>query len=575
MKNIFITIREHWLIFFIAIIIGMASSLPQYLVTKTVKNFQGIYRGIANDQIYYEVRAKDVLDGHSSLSNPYLYEHKDGLPMQFWLPDYIMSKPIGWINNFTNFPVAVGFIIWTGILNFIGALLTYSVFYVLTQKKSWSIFGTLFLNVILLGETFLRVPSPAFNFLFWISTLLCLLLYLKEKKKIYAVLTTASFGLLFHFYPYYWTFYTLFFGIFLVSSYIFKLKNISYKIYFGIVTGAFVIGIPYFVSVFKSSKLLTYDESVRRLGLISTHFPSGFDSVVLGLIVMGLIGYVYKKGYVVVNEVFTVLFSLVVSSVVIVNQHVITGKNLEFSSHYLLGNIYSWTVASIYLLFVLYKNLDIKYKSVFARTVFVVVVLLSTLSLWQIVKLESTYSSDEIYVQKYRPIFDWLNINASKDEVIYGDNSFSQLLPVYTSQNVYYSNSAILFFMSDQEVYDRFIINNYFEDFTPDYILFRDRFVFGGYYINNYSHIESENKVRKIFGLSLIPNEIQSKIAVDNVISRARQIQHQGFKDAIKSYYKVDYVVWDKTMDSKWNVENQPFLKEVYSVNGIVIYKVN
>ncbi|MCX6701650.1 MAG: hypothetical protein NTX96_00430 [Candidatus Zambryskibacteria bacterium] len=80
-----------------ALLVGIISSLPQYIDLSTRPGFKGISMGVMKDVGFYMARARDVIDGHPYLTNPYLYEHKEGAPMQFWIPDYILARPIQWL----------------------------------------------------------------------------------------------------------------------------------------------------------------------------------------------------------------------------------------------------------------------------------------------------------------------------------------------------------------------------------------------------------------------------------------------------------------------------------------------
>ncbi|MHB1316310.1 MAG: hypothetical protein ACYCZW_00445, partial [Minisyncoccota bacterium] len=483
--------RRHYKVIILALFVGLISSVPQYLAPKLLHNFQGIYHGVMDDIIYYQVRVKDVLDGHSFLTNPYLYEHKDGFSMQFWLPDYIIAKPIGWL----GVSVPVGFILWTFVLTFILTIISYSILYILTGSKKWSLLVSTLLHLGLFGLTFLRLPSPAFNFIFWLSTLFFSLLWIKRGGNKCAVLTAVSFGLLFHIYPYFWTFYVTLFGVYLILGFFLRIPDFQYKKIIFVLFGAGIIGIPYFVSLVQSSHLSTYTESLARLGLIHTHFPSGIDSVILASIVILVFLYMFLKKQIELNKLNTFLFSGVLTSIIVINQHVITGNNLEFSSHYYLGNMFWLAFSGSYLVYIFIQKRSVFIKKIIFISCIVFILLISLLGIKNVLNQQATYNESEIYSQNYAPIFHWLNRNAKPDDVVYTNDDIGYFLPVYTSQNVYYSAFSILFFMTDKEVEDRFIINHYFDTFTREYIIKNQRMIFGGYYINQFGHMRSKNFV--------------------------------------------------------------------------------
>ena len=193
--------KKHYLIIILALFVGVISSLPRYLATSRIPNFQGVYNQVVGDETFYNARAKDVIDGHPYVTNPYLYEHKNDFPMQFWIPDYILAKPIGWL----HLSVPEGFIIWNFFLSAILVILSYIILFVLTESKYWSLLGTTYLHLVLFNGDFLRIPSPGLNFIFFLLTTLFFLLFLEKQKNWLAVLSSLSFGMLFNVYPYYWT----------------------------------------------------------------------------------------------------------------------------------------------------------------------------------------------------------------------------------------------------------------------------------------------------------------------------------------------------------------------------------
>src|SRR5581483_2514199 len=352
MENTLQKMKKHYAIILLACFVALISSMPQYTATKSVPNFQGIYSSPANDGLYYEARVRDVIDGHPFLSNPFIDEYKNGFPLQVWLPDYIMAKGI----QLFHVSVPAGFIVWTALLSFIIVLLAYAICFSLTGSRKWSFLGTLFILLGLFSGSFLRLPSPGFNFVFWLSTLLCLILFIKTEKNKYAVLAALLFGLLFNFYPYFWTFYVVVFGVFLVLMLLLRGLNFPYRKWLLILIGAMIIGIPYFISTWQSSRMPTYTETLQRISMIATHFPSGLDSVMYAFVFAVLFLIFYFRKYIKKDTLTVFLFSGVLSAAIVVNQHVITGKNLEFSSHYILGNGFWFFFSGLFLLCVFLEN---------------------------------------------------------------------------------------------------------------------------------------------------------------------------------------------------------------------------
>ena len=579
-------LKEHYLIIIIAFAFGLFCSLPQYLATRNVPNFRGIYNLSVDDYSYYETRVRDVVDGHVFLSNPYFYEHKDGFPMQTWLTDYIVAKPIQWF----NLSIPVGFMIWDGVIVFFLFILTYFIFYETTKDKKWSILGVIFLyvfmfgdmyievlgfkkNIALFGDFYLRLPSPAFNFLFWHGLALSIILYIKNGSKIYLYLSVLLFGLMFYVYPYYWTFYFVLLCIFTVFTYLFKTKEVNYRYIIYIFVGGLFIAIPYFIFNWMSSETLYYDESLKRLGLIHTHVPSGIRSVILAGITSVIFLWMYYKKKILPDAINLFLISGVLTTAIVVNQHVITGKNLEFVNHYFLQNTF-WILFSLMYLFIRYtRTVTIKTNKILFIVSLIIIVWGSYYSLIEISKKQHHYYETEIYKQNYSTIFEWLNNNAKKDEVVFANDSISDLITVYTSQNVYSSPFGILFFLSDEEVEKRYLINHYFDEFTDQYIILNHRKMLGGYYVNEYGRINSLNKIRSILGIQKLKNDLFPSDKIDYLREEHRKVKKLKL-DEIITTYKADYVIWDKIKDPKWRIDKYKKFKPVYENNSIEIFRV-
>lgn len=560
----------HYRIIILAIFIGLIYSVPQYIDKSTRVDFQGIHMGVVKDTTFYMTRVKDVIDGHIFLTNPYLYEHKDGAPMQFWVPDYILAKPIQWF----GLSISTGFIVWTFVLTTILALLSYSILFIITKSKDWSILGVALLHLGIFGTKFLRLPPPGLTFVFWLLTLLCLLLFINKGSKRYILASAVSFGLLFSIYPYYWTFYVVVLAVFIFLSILLRYKEIPYKKYVLIIFGGLIIGIPYFIPLFHSSNLPGYAESLARLGLIQTHFPSGIDSVLVAFITVIIFLFFYFKKFITINQQNIFLFSGVLSAIIVVNQHLITGKNVEFSSHYVLGNMFWCAFVLIYLLVKWLDKQPQKLNKLALVCCSIIVSLMALYGAIGVINQQVVYRQAEDYIQNYGPIFDWLNKNALSDQVVFANDDVSEYLPIHTSQNIYFSGGSILSFMTDAEVQNRFVINRYFDTFTDEYIRKSQRQIFGGYYVNEYGHNMSKNKVLKLLGMKqssyvMVPDE-----AVQKIKTLAQNIQKQSFEKEIKTY-KVDYLVWDKFKNPNWKIDGLNFLKKVYTSGNLIIYKVN
>ena len=364
------------------------------------------------------------------------------------------------------------------------------------------------------------------------------------------------------------------FFVFLTLGRIFNLKNIPYKKYFLIFCGGLVIGIPYFISLSQSGKLPTFAETLARLGRIHTHFPSGLVSVfIIGLVTLAML-VLYRKKIIEINSINIFLFSGLLSGIIVMNQHLITGLNMEFSSHYLMGSVFWSAFVLIYLIHIWLRDGPETIKKIFMIITGVIVSLMAFTGFYKLVLTETNHGQYDVYIQNYAPVFDWLNQNAKLDDVVLADDEISGLIPIYTSQNVFYNFYSILFFLPNSEVEKRFIIIHYFDNFRPQYVQENERLIFGNFYIDQYNHNLSKNKIRRLLGIKETSYTMLPETEINRIVDKARIMQKNDFEKEIKTY-RIDYLVWDSIKNPDWKINRFKFLKQVYSTNGIIIYKVN
>ncbi len=226
-------LKKHYIAIIPAIILGILMVLPFfYFRAKLADNFKGILPEIVNDENFYYARIKDVVDGHPFLSNAYLYEHKSGLPQQVFLAEYLLAQPI----KLFNLNINTAHLIYNFLFPVIAFILIYLALYLISKSRFWAIIFSLFLFFGLYLIDFIRPVSPQFNFIFWLTQFIFLWLLISERKNKWFWLSVINFGGLFYIYPYYWTFYLIFFAVFIALNFInskyFHNWNYGSKIFF-------------------------------------------------------------------------------------------------------------------------------------------------------------------------------------------------------------------------------------------------------------------------------------------------------------------------------------------------------
>jgi len=558
--------KKHYWAFVLALLIALATFVPQIIAIKSIDNqFAGVYPVKSGDELYYAARAHDVLDGHDKLTNPYLYEYKGSQPMQFWLPDYLLAKPLSWL----HLDVYQGYFLYDLIFTFVLALLVYFVVYKMTKNRCLSLVSVLFLNVALFLNLFSRTPSPQFNFIFFLLLTWVLIALNHRPRKKYFFWGALLLGFLFHSYPYFWTFYTVWLTVFLVLN---KWRDRRFKLkpYIYLFIGALLIALPYFISLFKAMALPYYDESMYRLGMINTHFPSGFIIVALSVLILLFFARAYQKSFVLFSQNNVFLISGVLAAVISVNQHIITGKNLEFSSHYWLPSIFV-----IWLLFVYVINKYLRFaksnkrKYLLCALLFLLVFFIGYKPVLAEIKSSATFKPEQLDWQRYGPIFSWLDQNTAKDSVVFADEDISSLLPSYTHNNVFYSRQSNIHLMPDAEVYERFLIANYWQEIDKSFVSDNETSIWGVHYIDKSAHLKNKFKVLSKLGLRAELPILPPEEKIEEIINLSKEVKAKSFADNIEKY-KVDYLIWDSEHNVSWDFDGEL----IYQANNIFVYKL-
>ncbi len=340
-----------------------------------------------------------------------------------------------------------------------------------------------------------------------------------------------------------------------------------------------VVGAPYFYQFWQSSKSDFFLETLQRIGLLNTRLPSGLETTAMALLVMILFVFYWRfkrrrEGGIPSVEAF--LFIGAASAAISMNQHVITGRNALSASHYDLISYFFIVFALVYLVWQIKKIvrfLDFK----FIKAVFLLVLVGFFIPI--IAKGFAFDYSGGVNQQRFGPLFVWLNENTAKDSVVMADAELSSLIPSYAHNNIFFDFGGVLFFISDQEALDRFVVNNFWQkDFNEEFVKTNFRSVYGYQYNAQGGRARQKNKLKKIFGWA---GQDLEKIyyppeKVESVLNHYQDWRRKDWPEAFKNY-QIDYLVINELSDSDWAPDPQKFrfLRLVKEINQIKIYQVN
>ncbi len=567
-------IRKHWAAIVLACIAGALTALPPIVAEQWMgQTYQGVHPLVVDDQLAYEARARETLDGHPTLGNPYLLEDKDVPAVGFWLPDYLRAKA----SQVLFGDLHTGEVVFNVVLPFVAVLVTYAILFLITGSVLWSVVLTGYLNLGLFFLQYSRYPNPQLTSVFLFS-FLAQLMALRTRRIGWiaaAILTTAA---LFYLYPFYWTYAVVLLVLGIFGSWLLARESGAHKTLSIIFVASVALGLPYLANTYAQTKLPFYRETLMRIGFIPTRFPSGITVVALAAVTGAFLAWAWHRRIVprTSETVFVAAASL--AGAVVMNQHVITGSNFQFTVHYTMPAVIMSVFALAYAGVRLVERAPEKwkdYRTIGKIALVAVLVIISISSVAKTVTRMATPQPSDIAAQRYAPVLRWLDANTATDAVVYADQTLAPYIPAYTRDNVYFSPWAGVAYLSQDEVNTRYLGAHYFDaSFSTSTVIANENDVFGAYYVGRYQHAATENSLRRLLHLPPVTVARYPEDAIAALVAKKKQLQQGSFRAALGGY-RVDYLVWDSTLHPEWKITRVPGLAAVYEANGIKVYAVS
>ncbi|MFA4818130.1 MAG: hypothetical protein WC608_05450 [Parcubacteria group bacterium] len=587
LKNI---LKNHWPIFILALVISLLVVRPTLfaIYQSGWKNFNGVYPILNDDEEHYLAMSKRLYDGRT-LGNVYLKEHQNDLPLMPDLAEWLIAKEA----KALRLTVPATFFLNDFILPFLGVVLLYLLFVRITAEKKIAAGFSVFFYLLFLFS-FGRPINPQFSFIFLVlSIILIWEIFFKDlsgrRLVCYNIFLGATFGMLLYVYPYYWTAVLVLYIVSLLAGVVVKksFETIKYSSVFFIT--ALIFGLPYFRSLAALAKNPFYNESLSRLGLLNIHWPGCYFNVLL--IALTGLALLLCRRLIGTKQEFYFSLALLLAAWGLNWQNIITGKYLQFSSHYYQVTVFF----SFLVLAIIFKNLRAALKNngwvglnktdwlaiVFALA-FLALLVYKQKEHLKIGFINNLPAEQLAELQEGGKTFDWLNQNTLPDSVIYflGSDSQSNLISIYTRNNLYAQGYGAAYLLSDDELEDRWARQNIFKDKVDgDFILADQRSIWLNKFIDRYQNQVVRNKIiqaltgKKTAEPILVPPEY-----VARVLNKYNEIKKEDPRTALKKY-ELDYILLD-TNDDKYRglqdiLGRYSFIVPVAQIGSNLIYKVN
>ncbi|MEK7084201.1 MAG: hypothetical protein AAB932_03140 [Patescibacteria group bacterium] len=569
-------------ILFLSIGIGLLMSIPPIYFHYFEPSYRGIELFGSDVEEIYVSQIREIYDGHYSFGNIYLADLKNSPYIQQSLsPAFVallgvllqVSAPA--INILTKFffPVIV-------------SMLAYTLFKDLSKRTDTALLLTIFVllapaTLIFLNPAdwypllahqelhgvnfqflaYARPINPEVSSIVFFAYLICVGRYFfsdtvsTQARRWYGIAATVLLGV--SFYTYFFAF-TLLFGAtgMLALWFLISRRWKMFRKAFVVLFGACVLGIPYFMNVWKVMQSPYYRQVAQHLGAFDTH--RFIVSKVWWGSFLALL-FLYPR-----NDRFRPLFTaLLMAAMVLTNQQVITGHMLPIPSHY--HWYYIGPLGGAILLRCLFMYIE-RFTS--ARIYAICFIAAFGLFFYSgiLMQVQSYHAQRGIFVakQRYADVVTMLEQQITPERVIFANSTISGLIPAYTRHNVYYHGGMGDFLVSEERrrhgyyVYlflqgiDNGTVENYFSH--PEHLDEAGALIFSmKYRVSNGCYGCFPEKVRR------------------DIIS--------GYKDFLKndflgelSRYPLDYVVWDSIADPSWHVERY-FHAKIYEKDGIIVYQ--
>lgn len=588
MKSVCITIRDMLQKHAIPVLTGIVMALLvvsphiRAVTSMGVENFKGVYPLFSDDEVTYLARIKEIQEGHFSLGNPYIKEHMND---PFIMPP-IAEGFFALLSHITGASVPRIMSVSDGVFGFVCFMLIYTLFQVLTKSMWMSLVYALLFFFFSLA-TFGRPISPQFNALFLFTGLISIAkvyfntaLWGRRWNIIIGLVT----GVTCFISPYYFTallaFYML---VFLLRAIMERnhdvlLKNVPW-FFFGFLPLALVYA---FFQV-KAGYDPSYEETVLRYGLMYTYIPGSFTNVFFGGLAFLVLALCFRTFS---NRKFAFAFGSVVTLFALNWQNILTGKSLQFSSHYLFVSILliliSFALIHTALVSREMVNLGRMRRFLIIGGMAFLLVVIGYNQKGEFINLGKTIFTREelLEEQKKMEIFDWFNEYTEPDSVVYTlGGGYDFLLPVYTHNKVFYNFYAALYPAPDRETEERWLIQHYFDgDVSSTTIRDSQRDFWGNRYIDSYQSTENRKKIlAMVTSTPYVPVPMIRDEQIVYMYARWLDIRSKPFEESL-ARYEIDYILLSKEYpfyeETKTRLDKMNTVSLVSTLNEGLVYKL-
>ena len=442
-----------------AVIVGIVMVAPQVVfMSRLGSEYKGIYMLTADAETHYLARMEELYEGHI-WGNPFLAEFKDKkyspvfTPVEPLLavPGYVLGVGVADLNLFYKFFFpAVIFVLayalvwmmirdkWAGIAS--GALITLG-YNVMTAAGwvhllRWDYVYTQF-------ALYSRPISPEVSTLIFFGFLIAAYHLWGHPTRFSAAIALVLFGISFYAYLFLWIFIAALLGIFLIAL----INDDRFRYFMAVLGGGFVIGSPVLIFMAQASQSPFYGPLSLLLGVMHNRsWHVGFLSILVCMILASLVLKKYLD-----RKLALFLALLIVTTIGVLVQNIVTNIKIQEGHFHWYFNIPAYAVIISISIALWFRE-----KPLLKNFVLGVLIIAAFCSNW-LVQASSYKANYEHYakIQDAREAFDWLNTHSRPDSVVLSNELLSELLPIYTHNNVFWNPYAAFYLLPLDSVESR------------------------------------------------------------------------------------------------------------------------
>lgn len=455
-----------------AVVVMIAASVP-YVVVRNQSGdaWQGVTPQLSHDAIRYFTRTNDVLiRGNFYPHNPYFYEHRNEPSPTPSLNDALVGIPQILGASF-NAAYYINIAFW----GFAYLMLCFLILRAFGVSGRWSVIGSLWCYA---GQYYdmLRPGAMQIVYPLYLAFLLCYLRIVQTKNASILPLAIVT-GLSAYFYIYLFMTTLATLGVSVLVFAVRKDWALARRM-FGAIILAACVSIPHMTDVLQLSHEVNYAETITRMLFISTHWPQ-IEAyyygrwIVLGLALTLLLAHagVNVRG----TATLTIITATGLGIFVAMMSNVVIGKDFDIATHVARFGILWYLLLGTILFRPLYEFVaHVRTKKILQILALLCFVLLAYQMYRNLGRNNALFHLPKekvVEVQTYRGVLEWLNRQPVGVALAPGDlNSY---IPMLTRQYTFFDLHSILFFASDMEMRERYLLLHAFDGMTREEFIAR------------------------------------------------------------------------------------------------------